>query len=156
MKSFKNYIVESDNPLSLGRILNVHVGEETLLCLVVRSETPDGAILLILSPDNPNVGNLINSKSLENAQFDVIKKNILPQTNYFFQNQNPTPIKRIEYHDKPKIKENIDEDITKTALLYFQSKYRSLKNKDATNEKLNLILELLFSEFDDSRIRFIP
>lgn len=155
MKSFSNYIIESENPLSLGRLLNVISSKDNFLCLVVRSETPDGAILLVLSPEHPDVGNLINSKNIENSKFEIINKNRIPITNYFFQNSNPRPVKKIEFHDEKKLKENIEEDIHRSALLYFESKYRTLKNKDATNEKLNLILELLFSDMDDSKFRFI-
>ena len=154
MKSFNNYIIENENPLSLGRLLKVISNETSFLCLVVRSETPDGAIMLVLSPEHPDVGNLVNSKNIENSKFKIINKNRIPITNYFFQNSNPRPVKKIEYHDE-KIKEDIDEDIHRSALLYYQSKYRALKNKDATNEKLNLILEILFSDMNNSKLRFI-
>ena len=65
-------------------------------------------------------------------------------------------MKRVEYHP---VKESIDdilsEDIERSAVVYFQQKYRNLKNKDATNDKLNLILEILLTDHDDHRIRFM-
>src|SRR6056300_916431 len=168
MKSFdkffqdgkKSFILnESNNPLELGRIINIYNEDKHLDIdvLVVRSETPEGAILLVLTKTHPDVGSLINSKSLpDNSEFNIINKNRIPVSNYFFQNSNPAPIKKIEYHDKNKLKENINEDINRNALLYFQSKYRTLKNKSAIDAKLNLLIELILSEMDDTRMRFIP
>jgi len=40
-------------------------------------------------------------------------------------------------------------------LTYFQSSYRKLKNKDEVNGKLNLICEMLLTDYDDYRLRFI-
>jgi len=168
MKSFdkffrdeKNSFIlnENNNPLELGRIINIYNEDEHLDIdvLVVRSETPEGAILLVLTKTHPDVGSLINSKYLpDNSKFNIINHNRIPIINYFFQNSNLGPIKKIEYHDKNKLKENIDEDINRNALLYFQSKYRTLKNKSAIDAKLNLLIELILSEMDDTRMRFIP
>ena len=168
MKSFEKFIHndktsiiinENTNPLELGRIINIYNEDKHLDIdvLVVRSETPEGAILLVLTKTHPDVGSLINSKSLpDNSEFNIINNNRIPISNYFFQNSNPTPIKKIEYHDKNKLKENIDEDINRNTLLFFQSKYRTLKNKSAIDEKLNLLIELILSEMDDTKIRFIP
>ncbi|MEK9774347.1 MAG: hypothetical protein VW380_01655 [Candidatus Woesearchaeota archaeon] len=168
MKSFEKFIHddktsiiinENTNPLELGRIINIYNEDEHLDIdvLVVRSETPEGAILLVLTKTHPDVGSLINSKSLpDNSEFNIINNNRIPISNYFFQNSNPAPIKKIEYHDKNKLKENIDEDINRNTLLFFQSKYRTLKNKSAIDAKLNLLIELILSEMDDTKIRFIP
>lgn len=168
MKSFEKFIHddktsiiinENTNPLELGRIINIYNEDKHLDIdvLVVRSETLEGAILLVLTKTHPDVGSLINSKSLpDNSEFNIINNNRIPISNYFFQNSNPAPIKKIEYHDKNKLKENIDEDINRNTLLFFQSKYRTLKNKSAIDEKLNLLIELILSEMDDTKIRFIP
>jgi hypothetical protein len=168
MKSFEKFIHddktsiiinENTNPLELGRIINIYNEDEHLDIdvLVVRSETLEGAILLVLTKTHPDVGSLINSKSLpDNSEFNIINNNRIPISNYFFQNSNPAPIKKIEYHDKNKLKENIDEDINRNTLLFFQSKYRTLKNKSAIDAKLNLLIELILSEMDDTKIRFIP
>ena len=168
MKSFEKFIHddktsiiinENTNPLELGRIINIYNEDEHLDIdvLVVRSETPEGAILLVLTKTHPDVGSLINSKSLpDNSEFNIINNNRIPINNYFFQNSNPAPIKKIEYHDKNKLKENLDEDINHNTLLFFQSKYRTLKNKSAIDAKLNLLIELILSEMDDTKIRFIP
>ena len=168
MKSFEKFIYddktsininENTNPLELGRIINIYNEDKHLDIdvLVVRSETPEGAILLVLTKTHPDVGSLINSKSLpDNSEFNIINNNRIPISNYFFQNSNPAPIKKIEYHDKNKLKENLDEDINRNTLLFFQSKYRTLKNKSAIDAKLNLLIELILSEMDDTKIRFIP
>ena len=64
MKSFKNYITENDNPLTLGRLLKIQDHDNSFDALVVRSQTAEGAVLLVLSTDHSDVGTLINSKSL--------------------------------------------------------------------------------------------
>ena len=154
MKSFIKYVKENENPLSLGRLVRIQSGDENILVLVVRSENPKGAVLLVLSPEHPDAGTLINSKNLIDAKFDVINKNRIPITNYFFQSNNLAPIKRIEYHDKEKLKESIDEDVERSAFIYFQQKYRAIKNKDDISKKLNLIIEMMLTDFDDTRLRF--
>jgi hypothetical protein len=156
MKSFKNYIVENDNPLTLGRLLKIKDDGDSFDALVVRSQTSEGAVLLVLSADHPDVGTLISSKSLSiDTVYKIINPARIPVQNYFFQNSNPQPIKRVEYHDRKGIKEDIEEDVERSALLYFQSQYRNMKRGDDLNKKMNLIIEMLLTEFDDQRNRFI-
>jgi len=155
MKSFKKYIVEDNNPFELGRIVEIYNEDENLnfYVLVVRSENRNGAILLVISPQHQDVGNLINSKSLPaGTEFNIINQNRIPITNYFFQSQNFAPIKRIEYHDnEKKLKEELEqsgisEELDSASFSYYLNTYRRIKNKDKINEKLNLILEILFSD----------
>jgi hypothetical protein len=156
MKSFKNYITENDNPLTLGRLLKIQDHDNSFDALVVRSQTAEGAVLLVLSTDHSDVGTLINSKSLSvDTVYKIINPNRIPVQNYFFQNSNPQPIKRVEYHDRKGIKEDLEEDVERSALLYFQSQYRQLKRRDDLNKKMNLIIEMLLTDFDDRRNRFI-
>ena len=153
MKSFKEHI---QNPLSAGQLLIMIQDEKKYSVLCVRSELPVGAIILITDPNHKDYGNLVNTKSLQDTRFIIHKdlRSRLPITNYLFQTTNAKPIKRIEYHD---VKEGIDlsEDLERTALLYFQSKYRTLRKRDKVNEKLELIIEMLLSEYDEYRVRFI-
>ena len=155
MKSFKQY---QQNPLSSGRLLTMKTSDSEYTVLCVRSETPRGAIILIVDPDHENFGQLVNTKEIE-AHFVVPSalKSVLPISNYLYQSIEVSPnVKRVEYHP---VKESIDdilsEDIERSAVVYFQQKYRNLKNKDATNDKLNLILEILLTDHDDHRIRFM-
>ena len=153
MKSFKHYITENDNPFSLGRILTITTETDSFDVLVVRSETMSGAILLVLSKDHPDCASLINSKNIDSlVNIHTVNQNRVPITNYFFQQSSPAPIKRVEYHDTRK---EVKEDVERTALTYFQSKYRKLKNRDKVNGKLNLICEMLLTDYDDYRMRFI-
>lgn len=158
MLSFSDYITENHNPYVLGRILTFK-GSDTDDCfdaLVVRSETPHGAILLVLSKGHPDCGQLINSSSLpSDLEPTPVNTRRLPRTDYFFQNSAPAPIKRVEYHDHKKLKEGLDEDIGHSALQYYQSRYRSLKHREDIKEKLNLIIELLLTDQRDSNVRFI-
>jgi len=158
MKSFKYFITENENPFTLGRILTITTAEDTFDALVVRSELPTGAILLVLTKSHPDCGSLINSKNIDDIlNIHTINQNRVPITTYFFQQSSPAAIKRIEYHDKSKnVKEDVEtEDVERSALVYFQTKYRNLKRKDATNDKLNLICEMLLTDYDDFRNRFI-
>jgi hypothetical protein len=156
MKSFKEHI---QNPLSAGQLLIMIQDEKRYSVLCVRSELPVGAIILITDPNHKDYGNLVNTKSLQDTRF-VIHQDLqsrLPITTYLFQTTNSKPIKRIEYHDVEEGVEemNLSEDLERAALLYFQGKYRTLKRKDKVNEKLELIIEMLLSEYDEYRVRFV-
>jgi hypothetical protein len=101
---------------------------------------------------------VINSKSLpSDTEYVIINQRHIPNQSYFFQNPHSDKIKRVEYHDPKKLNENevLDEEIERSAVLYFQSAYRRLKQRDATHDKLNLILEILLTDADDYRNRFM-
>jgi hypothetical protein len=155
MKSFKRYLIENDNPFVLGRLLKVQVNDEVFAALVIKVEQAVAA-LLVVTPEHDDCMTILSSKNLpSDTQYHIINQHRLPIQSYFYQSPNTDKIKRIEYHEPKKVNEELDEDVERSALLYFQSKYRSLKNKDETHQKLNLIIEMLLTDFDDHRLRFI-
>ena len=171
MKSFKHYLTENDNPFILGRLLKVSLSDDEFTALVVRVEH-NVAALLVVTPDHRDCMTIINSNSLSNPEYDIINHRRVPIQSYFYQSIKTDRIKRIEYHEPKKINEassvetfgntedstrtnKLDEDIERSAVLYFQSVYKRLKNRDATNDKLNLILEIMLTDADDYRIRFL-
>jgi len=171
MKSFKHYLTENDNPFILGRLLKVSLSDDEFTALVVRVEH-NVAALLVVTPDHRDCMTIINSNSLSNPEYDIINHRRVPIQSYFYQSIKTDRVKRIEYHEPKKINETssvetfgntedstrtdkLDEDIERSAVLYFQSVYKRLKNRDATNDKLNLILEIMLTDADDYRIRFL-
>ena len=155
MKSFKRYLTENENPFVLGRLLKVKISDDLFCALVIRVEQAVAA-LLVVSPDHDDCMNILNSKNLPvDTKYEIINQHRMPIQSYFFQNQKNEKIKRIEYHEPKKVSEKLDEDIERSALVYYQSKYRKLRNRDETHEKLNLIIEMLLTDADDYRLRFI-
>jgi hypothetical protein len=163
MKSFKSYhsdrsyLPENTNPFILSRLLKVKLPDDEFTALVVKVEQ-NAAALLVVDPDHPDCMSVINSKSLpSDTEYVIINQRHIPNQSYFFQNPHSDKIKRVEYHDPKKLNEDevLDEEIERSAVLYFQSAYRRLKQRDATHDKLNLILEILLTDADDYRNRFM-
>ena len=72
----------------------------------------------------------------------------MPETRYFFQKsaagQN---IKSIEYH-----KSELKEDISRSDVSLWWSRARKLRKTEETNQRLDLVLEILLSEQIERRL----
>ena len=155
MKSFKTYITENDSPFVLGKVLQVKLPDDEFTVLVVKVEQA-AAALLVVSPEHKDCQTVISSKSLPiDVKYHIPNHRRMPIQSYFFQNPSAEKVKRIEYHEPKKISEELCEDIERSALLYYQQKYRSLRHRDDDHSKLNLIIEILLTDADDHRSRFI-
>lgn len=155
MKSFKSYLTENDNPFVLGRVLQVRLPDDEFTVLVVRVEQA-AAALLVVSPEHNDCMTVISSKNLPiDVKYKIPNHRRMPIQSYFFQTASTDKVKRIEYHEPKKINEELCEDVERSALLYYQQKYRSLRHKDDDHSKLNLIIEILLTDADDHRSRFI-
>jgi hypothetical protein len=155
MKSFKSYLTENDNPFVLGRVLQVKLPDDEFTALVVRVEQA-AAALLVVSPEHNDCMTVISSKNLPiDVKYKIPNHRRMPIQSYFFQTASTDKVKRIEYHEPKKISEELCEDVERSALLYYQQKYRSLRHKDDDHSKLNLIIEILLTDADDHRSRFI-
>ena len=155
MKSFKSYLTENDNPFVLGRVLQVRLPDDEFTALVVRVEQA-AAALLVVSPEHNDCMTVISSKNLPiDVKYKIPNHRRMPIQSYFFQTASTDKVKRIEYHEPKKINEELCEDVERSTLLYYQQKYRSLRHKDDDHSKLNLIIEILLTDADDHRSRFI-
>ena len=160
MKSFKNYLSEDKNVLQAAQLLIMRQDDIDYHVLCVRSAIPN-AIILVTDPNHPDYANLISTDNLpSDIEFRIPDKlkNRVPISNYLFQQKNFAPIKKIEYHDEKKnMKESLSsivEDLDKSSFHYFLAEFRRIKRTDKINEKLNLILEIIFSSEADHRIHF--
>jgi len=148
MLSFKEKLNEAQlNPYSLGNILRVKNTEEDFRALVVSSRG-NSAVLLVLTGEN--TGDLINTESLQNYELDIVieMKGRLPETRYFFQKSAAERnIKSIEYH-----KNELKEEIHRGDVSLWWSRARNLRKTEKTNERLDLVLEILLSEQMERRL----
>ena len=72
----------------------------------------------------------------------------LPETRYFFQKSAPEQnIKSIEYH-----KSELKEEIQRSDIQLWWSRARKLRKTEETNERLDLVLEILLSEQMERRL----
>jgi hypothetical protein len=71
-----------------------------------------------------------------------------PETHYFFQKSAAEQnIKSIEYH-----KSELKEDISRSDIQLWWSRARKLRKTEETNERLDLVLEILLSEQMERRL----
>ena len=150
MKSFKEKIAESKaSPYSLGNILRVTKPDEGYRALVVSSK-PHQAPLLVLTGEK--TGDLVSSESLQDYDISIVHEmeGRLPETRYFFQKSAAERnIKSIEYHKK-----ELKEDIHQGDISLWWNRARSLRKTEKTNERLDLVLEILLSEQMERRLVF--
>jgi len=148
MLSFKEKLNEVQlNLYSLGNILRVRNSEEGFRALVVSSRG-NSAVLLVLTGEN--TGDLLNTESLQNYEMDIVieMQGRLPETRYFFQKSAAEQkIKSIEYH-----KSELKEDISRSDIQLWWSRARKLRKTEETNERLDLVLEILLSEQMERRL----
>ena len=141
MLSFKQKLEESQaSPYSLGNILRVTNENENFRGLVV-SKRGSQAVLLVLTGEN--TGDLLNTERLQNYELDIVieMKGRLPETRYFFQKSAAERnIKSIEYH-----KNELKEEIHRGDVSLWWSRARNLRKTEKTNERLDLVLEILLS-----------
>ena len=150
MLSFKEKLQESQvSPYSLGNILRVTNSEEGYRALVVSSK-PHQALLLLLT--GAKTGDLVSSESLQDYDLSIVSEmeGRLPETRYFFQKSAAERnIKSIEYYKK-----ELKEDIHQGDISLWWSRARSLRKTEKTNERLDLVLEILLSEQMERRLVF--
>ena len=150
MLSFKEKLQESQvSPYSLGNILRVTNSEEGYRTLVVSSK-PHQALLLVLTGEK--TGDLVSSESLQDYDISIVREmeGRLPETRYFFQKSAAERnIKSIEYHKK-----ELKEDIHQGDISLWWNRARSLRKTEKTNERLDLVLEILLSEQMERRLVF--
>ena len=150
MKSFKEKLEESQmNLYSLGNILRVTNEKEFFRGLVV-SNRGSQAVLLVLTGEN--TGDLVNTESLQNYDIRIVNEmeGRLPETRYFFQKSAAERyIKSIEYH-----KNELKEDISRSDISLWWSRARKLRKTEETNERLDLVLEILLSEQMERRLMY--
>jgi hypothetical protein len=148
MKSFKEKLEESQmNLYSLGNILKVANENEPFRGLVV-SNRGSQAVLLVLTGEN--TGDLVNTESLQDYDISIVREmeGRLPENRYFFQKSAAERnIKSIEYH-----KNELKEDISRSDISLWWSRARKLRKTEETNERLDLVLEILLSEQMERRL----
>ena len=148
MKSFKEKLEESQmNLYSLGNILKVVNEKDSFRGLVV-SNRGSQAVLLVLTGEN--TGDLVNTESLQDYDINIVNemKGRLPENCYFFQKSAAEQnIKSIEYH-----KSELKEDISRSDIQLWWSRARKLRKTEETNERLDLVLEILLSEQMERRL----
>jgi len=142
MLSFKEKLNEGQlNLYSLGNILRVRNTEEGFRALVVSSRG-NSAVLLVLTGEN--TGDLINTESLQDYDISIVSEmeGRVPENRYFFQKSAAEQnIKSIEYH-----KNELKEEIQRSDIQLWWSRARKLRKTEETNERLDLVLEILLSE----------
>ena len=148
MKSFKEKLEENQmNLYSLGNILKVANEKESFRGLVV-SNRGSQAVLLVLTGEN--TGDLVNTESLQDYDISIVREmeGRMPETRYFFQKSAAERnIKSIEYH-----KSELKEGISRSDISLWWSRARKLRKTEETNERLDLVLEILLSEQIERRL----
>jgi hypothetical protein len=148
MLSFKQKLEESQaSPYSLGNILRVTNEKENFRGLVV-SNRGSQAVLLVLTGEN--TGDLVHTESLEDYDISIVSEmeGRVPENRYFFQKSAAEQnIKSIEYH-----KSEMKEDISLSDIQLWWSRARKLRKTEETNERLDLVLEILLSEQMERRL----
>ena len=105
-------------------------------------------MLLVLTGEN--TGDLVHTESLEDYDISIVSEmeGRLPETRYFFQKSAAEQnIKSIEYH-----KNELKEDISRSDIQLWWSRARKLRKTEETNERLDLVLEILLSEQMERRL----
>ena len=148
MLSFKQKLEESQaSPYSLGNILRVTNEKENFRGLVV-SNRGSQAVLLVLTGEN--TGDLVNTESLQDYDISIVSEmeGRVPENRYFFQKSaSEQNIKSIEYH-----KSELKEEIQRSDIQLWWSRARKLRKTEETNERLDLVLEILLSEQMERRL----
>ena len=148
MKSFKEKLEESKaSPYSLGNILKITNEKENFRGLVV-SNRGSQAVLLVLTGEN--TGDLVHTESLQDYDISIVieMEGRLPENRYFFQKSAAERnIKSIEYH-----KNELKEEIHRGDVSLWWSRARNLRKTEKTNERLDLVLEILLSEQMERRL----
>ena len=148
MLSFKQKLEESRvSPYSLGNILRVVNEKESFRGLVI-SNRGSQAVLLVLTGEN--TGDLVHTESLQDYDISIVSEmeGSIPETRYFFQKSAAEQkIKSIEYH-----KSELKEDISRSDIQLWWSKARKLRKTEETNERLDLVLEILLSKQMERRL----
>jgi len=148
MKSFKEKLKESQaSPYSLGNILRVTNEKKNFRGLVVFNRGSQ-AVLLVLTGEN--TGDLVHTESLQDYDISIVSEmeGRVPENRYFFQKSAAEQnIKSIEYH-----KNELKEDISRSDIQLWWSRARKLRKTEETNERLDLVLEILLSEQMERRL----